>query len=69
MGEKHYLLTVCGQVEPVLDGPLDTPEDVLAMAREHWRFDPNHRDGLFRLSVDADGVPHVEAFVDAEIEE
>ena len=69
MKEKHYLLTVCGQVEPVLDGPLDTIEEVLAMAREHWAIDKGLTDGLFGLSVDADGVPHVEAFVDDEIEE
>ena len=69
MNEKHYLLTVCGDVEPVLSGPLDTQDEVLAMAREHRALDDEQEDGLFILSIDAEGKLHAEAFAGDDFEE
>ena len=69
MNEKHYLLTVCGQTDPVLTGPLDTQDEVLALAQEHWAVDKRHEDGLFRVFVDAEGIPHVEAFLNTDFDD
>jgi hypothetical protein len=66
---KYYLLTVCGQVDPVLTGPLDTEEKVLAMASEHWAVDNGHEDGLFSLYIDEDGELHANAFLNTDFED
>ena len=69
MNTKHYLLIVCGQVEPNLTGPMDTEEKVLNMAREHWAVDKGHEDGMFSLYIDEDGKLHAEAFLNTDFEE
>lgn len=69
MNEKHYLLTIYGDVEPALTGPLETHEEVLARAKEHRAEDPEMEDGLFILGMDADGVLHVDAFGGDELED
>lgn len=56
-----YLLVVEGDVEPMLDGPYRTADerDQEALA---WRAKHGPDNGLYMLDVDADGIPHVEAY-------
>lgn len=69
MSEKYYLITVYGDVEPVLSDPCDTSDEVLALAREHRIEDDGQDDGLFILGIDADGTPRIEAFSGGDFEE
>ncbi len=58
---RHWLLIVEGDCEPVLIGPLDESA-VLARATEHRANDPSLDDGLYALSLDAEGNLSVAAF-------
>jgi hypothetical protein len=64
---RHWLLIVEGDVEPFLIGPVDEP-DVLKNAREHRANDPSAADGLYALTLDAEGDLHIDAFAYAERE-
>jgi hypothetical protein len=56
-----YLLTLLGDVEPQLSAPLDSPDQVLEMARAHRRID--HEDGLYYLEVFIEnGKPRAAAY-------
>lgn len=63
----RYLLTMEGDVEPVLEGPFASDELRLARARE--RRAESDDDGVYRLDVSAGAIVEVEAFTGAEIEE
>lgn len=68
MSEKYYLITVYGDVDPVLSDPCDSPDDALALARKHLIEDGERDDGLFILSINADGVPRIEPFAGSDFE-
>ena len=68
MNKKYYLITVYGDVEPVLSEPCDTSGEALALAQEHRVEDDEQEDGLFILSIDADGTPHIGAFSGGDLE-
>jgi hypothetical protein len=51
---RHWLLVIEGDVFPFLIGPLDE-HDLLPTAKQHRAEDPSAEDGLYRLSLDADG--------------
>ena len=66
--ERHALLTIHGDVDPEL-GPLFTDaESVLAAARGHRSGDPDAGDGLYHVTVHADGTLAVEAFTGGVLE-
>lgn len=64
---RHWLLVIEGDVEPYLIGPLDEHE-VLPRAREHRAEDPSAEDGLYYLTLDANGDLAVCAFSGEELE-
>lgn len=63
----HWLLIVEGDLEPCVIGPLEQ-STVLARAREHRANDPAMDDGLYAVSLDAEGNLSVEAFAQDELE-
>jgi hypothetical protein len=68
MNEKYHLLTVYGDVEPVLTGPFDTKDKVLAVAKKHRDADPGMDDGLFIMTISTQGPLYVEAFSGGDFE-
>ena len=64
---RRWLLIVEGDVEPCVIGPLDESA-LLARAREHRANDPSEEDGLYALSLDAEGNLRVDAFSHAALE-
>ncbi|MBV5347872.1 hypothetical protein JZU46_06635 [bacterium] len=56
-----------GDLEPCVIGPLDEP-DVLVRARLHRASDCSAGDGLYAISLDAEGNLRVETFAYAELE-
>ena len=64
---RRWLLIVEGDVEPHVVGPLDESV-LLARAREHRANDPSEEDGLYALSLDAQGDLSVETFPSAVLE-
>lgn len=65
--EKHYLLTVFGDVEPVLSEPMQHYGMVLEAARGH-RDNEGDSDGLFSLVIDNNGELIVESFSSLELD-
>lgn len=63
---RHWLLIIECDCEPSVIGPLDESE-VLTRAREHRANDPSMEDGLYALSLDAEGNLSVDAFAYAEL--
>lgn len=68
MKRLHYLLIIEGDVEPNLEGPFTHEEDVLTLARSHRENDEDLDDGLYKLSVNENGIPFVESFGGGELE-
>ncbi|WP_295457898.1 hypothetical protein [uncultured Thiodictyon sp.] len=64
---RHWLLIVEGDCEPFVVGPLKESA-VLARAREHRAKDPSMDDGLYALSLDAEGNLSAGAFAHDELE-
>ena len=64
---RHWLLIMEGDLEPFVIGPLDEPE-VLVRARQHRANDADAQDGLYALSLDAEGNLCVDGFAYAELE-
>jgi hypothetical protein len=64
---RYWLLIVEGDVEPGVIGPLDEP-DLFSRAREHRASDPSMQDGLYALSLDAQGHLSIEPFASAVFE-
>ena len=58
---KSYLLTIWGDVEPVLSGPFETAEKRDAAAKA-FRSANGDEHGLYMLDVDSDGQPEVDAY-------
>lgn len=63
---RHWLLVIEGDVEPYLIGPLDEHE-VLPRARGHRAEDPSAEDGLYALTLDAEGHLGISAFSGADL--
>jgi hypothetical protein len=49
---KYYLLKMLGDVEPELEGPFATDDEVLEVAKRHRVDDPGREDGLFQVAID-----------------
>ncbi|WP_245561838.1 hypothetical protein [Lamprocystis purpurea] len=64
---RYWLLIMEGDLEPCVIGPLDEP-DVLVRARLHRASDCSAGDGLYAISLDAEGNLRVETFAYAELE-
>jgi hypothetical protein len=64
---RHWLLVIEGDVFPFLIGPLDEHE-LLPRAREYRAEDPSAEDGLYTLSLDAEGNLTVDSFSGDELE-
>jgi hypothetical protein len=64
---RHWLLVIEGDVCPFLIGPLDEHE-LLPRAREYRAEDPSAEDGLYTLSLDAEGNLTVDSFSGDELE-
>ena len=64
---RHWLLIIAFDCEPSVIGPLDEAA-VLDRAREHRANDPSMDDGLYALSLDAEGNLCVDGFGYAELE-
>ena len=58
---RHWLLVIEEDVFPFLIGPLDEHE-LLPRAREYRAEDPSAEDGLYTLSLDAEGHLSVGGF-------
>ncbi|MFZ1537728.1 MAG: hypothetical protein WAT23_10155 [Chromatiaceae bacterium] len=65
--DRHWLLVIEGDVDPFLIGPLDDHE-LLPEARAHRANDPSAEDGLFTLTLDAEGSLRVGTFGGDELE-
>jgi hypothetical protein len=63
---RNWLLVIEGDIEPFLIGPLDVGE-LLARARAHRASDRCEEDGLYALSMDAEGNLGIEAFTHGEL--
>jgi hypothetical protein len=64
MRDTLWLIQVCGDVEPHLHGPFKTDSARLHKARQLADGDEGT---LIRLDIDAEGIPHVEAFSGSEL--
>jgi hypothetical protein len=64
---RHWLLIVEGDVEPFLIGPVHE-SDLLLKAREHRANALSAEDGLYAISLDAEGDLRIDAFAHAELE-
>ncbi len=64
---RHWLLIMEGDLEPFLIGLLDESA-VLARAKEHRANDRSLDDGLYALSLDAEGNLSIAAFAHDELE-
>jgi hypothetical protein len=58
---KHWLLVIEGDVTPYLVGPMDE-DALLPSAREHRAEDPSAEDGLYHVTLDANGELTVGTF-------
>jgi hypothetical protein len=65
---RHWLLVIEGDVYPMLIGPLDEHE-LLPRAREHRAEDPSAEDGLYTLTLDAEGNLSIGGFSGEELED
>jgi hypothetical protein len=66
--EKNWLLVIEGDLTPYLVGPMDE-DALLHSAREHRAGDPSAEDGLYYLTLDANGELTVGGFSGEELEE
>ena len=66
---KHYLIKVIGDVEPEIDGPMASNEEMLQAAIEHRKTDGDLHDGLFWLDIDENNVPVIGAFSGGDLDE
>jgi hypothetical protein len=64
MKEARWLIQVWGDVEPMLHGPFKTDEKRLQKAKKLLREDEGT---LFRMNIDAEGLPYVESFSGEEL--
>jgi hypothetical protein len=64
---KNWLLVIEGDVSPYLVGPMDE-DALLPLARKHRAEDPSAEDGLYTLTLDADGNLTVGGFSGDELE-
>jgi hypothetical protein len=58
---RHWLLVIEGDLYPFLIGPLDE-HALLPRARAHRAEDPSAEDGLYTLTLDAEGNLSVGGF-------
>jgi hypothetical protein len=63
---KNWLLVIEGDVSPYLIGPMDEA-DLLPAAREHRAEDPSAEDGLYHLTLDANGELTIGSFGGEEL--
>lgn len=63
---RHWLLVVEGDVYPMLIGLLDE-HDLLPRAREHRAEDRSAENGLYTLTLDAEGNLSIEGFSGDEL--
>jgi hypothetical protein len=66
---KYYLLKMLGDVEPELEGPFATDDEVLEAAKRHRVDDPGREDGLFLAAIDDLGDLAIVPFAGWELEE
>lgn len=65
---SKYLLAIWEDVEPELHGPIATDEERDAKAGS-FRIDEGEEHGLYRLDIDANGIPSVSGFSGIEMDE
>ena len=64
---SRWLVVVEDDVEPRLEGPFRSEGKRIAAARAHREDDPEKRDGLFGLDINASGSPEIYAFASCEV--
>lgn len=65
--EKHYLITVHGDVDPELSEPMARYDEVVQAGKAHRAQDTDLYDGLYYLKI-VDGKPEIDSFGGEELE-